>query len=117
MTQCNKYKGNLFGFALIGKETSGSLKACSVISLTSRRWRCSVNAPNIRWCEMSAVFTCEAVEGGREGGGDDEKEVVVSVMRRMEGGGDGGGGRATGTQERGSKQGEALTSACLTLET
>lgn len=39
-------------------------------------------------------------------------------MRRMEGGGDGGGGgRATGTQERGSKQGEALTSACLTLET
>lgn len=71
---------------------------------------------------MSAVFTCEAVEGGGEGGGDDEKEVVVSVMRRMEGGGDGcggggGGGRATGTQERGSKQGEALTSACLTFET
>lgn len=65
---------------------------------------------------MSAVFTCEAVEGGGEGGGDDE-EVVVSVMRRMEEGGDGGGGRATGTQERGSKQGEALTSACLTLET
>lgn len=67
---------------------------------------------------MSAVFTCEAVEGGGEGGSDDEKEVVVvSVMKRMEGIGDGGGGRATGTQERGSKQGEALTSACLTLET
>lgn len=34
--------------------------------------RCSVNVPNIRWFEMSAVFTCEAVGGGGEGGGDDE---------------------------------------------
>lgn len=58
--------------------------------------------------ELSAVITCEAVE---EGG--DEK---VLVMRRM--------GEmmvvelATGTQnqKRGSKQGEALTSACFTFE-
>lgn len=55
---------------------------------------------------MSAVFTCEAVEGGGGGGGDDGVEVVV-LVRRMDGGGDGGGGglRATGTQERGRKQG------------
>lgn len=32
-----------------------------------------------------------------------------------DGGGD-SGGIATGTQKRGSKQGEALTSACFTLE-
>lgn len=44
-----------------------------------------------------------------------KEEVVVLVIRRMKGGD--GGVRATGTQERGSKQGEALTSACLTLET
>lgn len=45
--------------------------------------------------------------GGRwwwEGVGDEE-----------DGGGD-SGGIATGTQKRGSKQGEALTSACFTLE-
>lgn len=35
-------------------------------------------------------------------------------MRRMEE--DDSGGIATGTQKRGSKQGEALTSACFTLE-
>lgn len=57
-------------------------------------------------CELSAVFTCEAVEGG-----GDEK---VLVMRRMEE--DDSGGIATGTQKRGSKQGEALTSACFTFE-
>lgn len=47
--------------------------------------------------------SCEAVEGG----GD----VEVLVMKMEE---DDGGKIATGAQRRGSKQGEALTSACLT---
>lgn len=42
--------------------------------------------------------------------------VIGGVGDEEDGGGDGGGG-ATGTQKRGSKQGEGLTSACFTLET
>lgn len=40
---------------------------------------------------------------------------IEGVGDEEDGGGD-SGGRATGTQKRGSKQGEALTSACFTLE-
>lgn len=42
--------------------------------------------------------------------------MIGGVGDEEDGGGDGGGG-ATGTQKRGSKQGEGLTSACFTLET
>lgn len=41
--------------------------------------------------------------------------MIEGVGDEEDGGGE-GGGIATGTQKRGSKQGEALTSACFTLE-
>lgn len=41
--------------------------------------------------------------------------MIEGVGDEEDGGGD-SGGIATGTQKRGSKQGEALTSACFTLE-
>lgn len=44
------------------------------------------------------------------------REVVREGVGDEEDGGGDSGGKATGTQKRGSKQGEALASACFTLE-
>ena len=64
-----------------------------------RRWKF-----NVIWAQRSVYLWSGGGRWWWEGVGDEE-----------DGGGD-SGGIATGTQKRGSKQGEALTSACFTLE-